>query len=99
MADHLFAISRADIFEIYPRILTEILLSEELAKVRASAKERVIDLPSDFEWQLKMYFRLLEHQKQINQAVEQGMWVVWKITCDVTEGFAKQILDLFTTYM
>lgn len=74
MADHLFTVSRADIFEVYPKILKEILTSEELTKVRkSSAQEQVIDLPSDFEWQLKMYFRLLEHQKQINHAVEHGM--------------------------
>lgn len=72
-ADHLFYVSRANIFEVYPRILNEILLSEELAKIRGSAKERIIDIPSDFEWQLKMYFRLLDRQKQINHAVEQGM--------------------------
>lgn len=78
MADHLFTVSRADIFEIYPKILKEILTSEELARLRSVSSssaivERAIDIPSDFEWQLKMYFRLLEYQKQINHAVEKGM--------------------------
>lgn len=65
MADHLFTVSRADIFEIYPKILKEILTSEELARLRSSGSatlERAIDIPSDFEWQLKMYFRYLHLQ-------------------------------------
>uniref|UniRef100_A0A336M9L1 CSON014079 protein n=1 Tax=Culicoides sonorensis TaxID=179676 RepID=A0A336M9L1_CULSO len=75
MADHLFTVSRADIFDIYPKILKEILTSEELARLRTGTTtlERSIDIPSDFEWQLKMYFRLLEYQKQINHAVEKGI--------------------------
>lgn len=77
MADHLFTVSRADIFEIYPKILKEILTSEELSRLRSSGStatlERAIDIPSDFEWQLKMYFKLLEYQKKINHAVEKGM--------------------------
>jgi hypothetical protein len=52
-ADHLFYVSRANIFSIYPKILKEILLSEELTRVREGLTGSLCFLPSDFEWQMR----------------------------------------------
>uniref|UniRef100_A0A182JNV3 Ubiquitin-protein ligase E3A n=1 Tax=Anopheles christyi TaxID=43041 RepID=A0A182JNV3_9DIPT len=78
-----FGMLRADIFSVYPEILREILVLEELLFRTKSitafghtitASDRVpLQLPSEFEWQLKQYFRLLEQQKKINAATEQGI--------------------------
>uniref|UniRef100_A0A182Y1K9 Uncharacterized protein n=1 Tax=Anopheles stephensi TaxID=30069 RepID=A0A182Y1K9_ANOST len=83
VSNHLFYVSRADIFSVYPEILREILVLEELLFRTKSitafghtitASDRVpLQLPSEFEWQLKQYFRLLEQQKKINAATEQGI--------------------------
>ncbi|XP_053679235.1 uncharacterized protein LOC128730226 [Anopheles nili] len=83
VSNHLFYVSRADIFSVYPEILREILVIEELLlrtkTITAfghtiTATDRVpLQLPSEFEWQLKQYFRLLEQQKKINAAAEQGI--------------------------
>lgn len=61
--DNLFYVSRANIFSIYPNILKKIVDAEE---EEYSPEKSVTTLPSDFEWQLKCYFRLLEQQKKIN---------------------------------
>ncbi|KFB49986.1 AGAP012365-PA-like protein [Anopheles sinensis] len=81
-SNHLFYVSRADIFSVYPEILREILVLEELFRAKPivafghtiAATDRVpLQLPSEFEWQLKQYFRLLEQQKKINAAAEKGI--------------------------
>lgn len=80
-ADYLFYVSRADIFSVYPTILQELLIVEELRRTKkvtplgftVSTDQLRLQLPSEFEWQLKQYFRLLEQQKKINAATESGM--------------------------
>ena len=78
-SDFLFYVSRANIFEIYPEILKELLVLEELKNQNVAVVNAFghilspIHLPSDFEWQLKQYYRLLEVQKKINKAVEKGV--------------------------
>ncbi|XP_055532411.1 uncharacterized protein LOC129722740 [Wyeomyia smithii] len=82
-ADYLFYVSRADIFSVYPSILQEILVLEELFRGKKStsfkgissahAEKVQLQLPSEFEWQLKQYFRLLEQQKKINAAEDKGI--------------------------
>lgn len=80
-ADYLFYVSRADIFSVYPSILQEILVVEELFRTKKvspigftiTTDQLRLQLPSEFEWQLKQYFRLLEQQKKINAATESGM--------------------------
>lgn len=62
-ADNLFYVSRAGIFSIYPRILEKLVAVDDLAY---SPEKNVITLPSDFDWQLRCYFRLLEQQKKLN---------------------------------
>jgi hypothetical protein len=62
-ADNLFYVSRAGIFSIYPDILKKMVVLDDMAY---NPERSVIALPSDFEWQLKCYFRLLEQQKKIN---------------------------------
>jgi hypothetical protein len=63
MGDNLFYVSRAGIFSIYPNILKRLVAIDDEAY---SPDKCFILLPSDFEWQLKCYFRLLEQQKKIN---------------------------------
>lgn len=62
-ADNLFYVSRAGIFSIYPSILQKMVVADDSAY---SPDKNYIALPSDFEWQLKCYFRLLEQQKKLN---------------------------------
>lgn len=63
MGDNLFYVSRANIFSIYPKILQKLASHDEESY---SIEKNIITLPSDFEWQLKCYYRLLEQQKRIN---------------------------------
>lgn len=72
----LFLVSRADIFAIYPQILKEILHSEELRRSQTGqlATDHVL-LPSDPDFQDRVYYRLLAVQKRINEQVESGMCV------------------------
>jgi len=65
MCDNLFYVSRANIFDIYPRILKKMVILDDMA-YSATSEKNVIQLPSDFDWQLKCYFRLLEQQKRLN---------------------------------
>lgn len=62
-ADNLFYVSRANIFSIYPKILRRMIIDDDAAH---NPEKVLITLPSDFEWQLKCYFRLLEQQKKLN---------------------------------
>lgn len=62
-ADNLFYVSRAGIFSIYPAMLSRMVDVDDEAY---SPEKNFIALPSDFEWQLKCYFRLLEQQKKLN---------------------------------
>ncbi|CAG9806104.1 unnamed protein product [Chironomus riparius] len=61
--DNLFYVSRANIFSIYPNILKKIVGVDD---ENYSPEKSIAILPSDFEWQLKCYFRLLEQQKKLN---------------------------------
>ncbi|EDW68587.1 uncharacterized protein Dvir_GJ12618 [Drosophila virilis] len=60
MSNQLFFLSLADIFSVYPAIFKE--RSTQLRKAKQ------IYLPSDEEWQDKMYFMLLEIQRQVNES-------------------------------
>lgn len=62
-ADNLFYVSRANIFSIYPSILKKMVIVDDMAY---NPEKSFVALPSDFEWQLKCYFRLLEQQKRLN---------------------------------
>lgn len=65
----LFVINRADIFSVYPQIFSEILSAESAR--RAPSKE-VASLPSDAEYQERVYYRLLAVQKGINDLIDGG---------------------------
>lgn len=67
MSNNLFFLSLADIFSVYPQIFNEIVSNKEIVTR--------IYLPSDAEWQDKMYYMLLEVQKTVNEAIESGKWV------------------------
>ncbi|XP_055384339.1 uncharacterized protein LOC129613998 [Condylostylus longicornis] len=73
MSDSLFFISSANIFSIYPTVFKEIFDAEdEKRKNDGPLKKDFVYLPSDFEWQDKIYYRLLEEQKQLGIAEESG---------------------------
>ncbi|XP_058835489.1 uncharacterized protein LOC131692450 isoform X2 [Topomyia yanbarensis] len=104
-ADHLFYVSRADIFSVYPTILQEILVLEELFRAKKvtafrttiSTEKVQLQLPSEFDWQLKQYFRLLEQQKKINAAEDSGIQLKTSIDLKETtlwESTVKSIEEL-----
>lgn len=69
--DQLLWTRSVDVFAIYPKTLKELLDADEL-KLKECPPIKLIQLPSDFEWKQKSYFRLLEHQKKINAAIDRG---------------------------
>lgn len=75
MDGSLFLISRADIFSIYPKIFKELLANDDADRQLAPSgrlPKDFFNLPSDYEWKLKVYFRLLEMQRKLNEAEERG---------------------------
>lgn len=70
----LFVISRADIFAVYPKILGQILEAEEIKRTKDGALARdFIPLPTDSDYQERVYYRLLTVQKGINDLIDSGM--------------------------
>lgn len=67
MSNQLFFLSLADIFSIYPTIFKELIATRQ--------KQTLIYLPSDVDWKERMYYRLLEVQKRVNEAIDNGVWV------------------------
>lgn len=65
MSNQLFFLSLADIFSVYPAIFKEV--SQQLRKPKQ------IYLPSDEEWQDKMYYMLLEIQRQVNEQNDENI--------------------------
>lgn len=75
MDGSLFLISRADIFSIYPKIFNELLATDDADRQVAPGgrlPKDFFNVPSDYEWKLKVYFRLLEMQRKLNEAEERG---------------------------
>lgn len=72
----LFVISRADIFAIYPQILTTILAAENAKRIFI---KDFINLPTDSDYQERVYYRLLAVQKAINDLIDSGAFVVFSI--------------------
>ena len=64
MSNNLLFLSLADIFSVYPKIFEELVANQEYFNQ--------IYLPSDPDWQDKMYYMLLEVQKNVNEALESG---------------------------
>ncbi|XP_031633541.1 uncharacterized protein LOC116347169 [Contarinia nasturtii] len=70
----LFVISRADIFAIYPKILANILHREELKRAKDGVlTQDFIPLPTDNDYQERVYYRLLAVQKGINDLIDSGI--------------------------
>lgn len=65
MSNQLFFLSLADIFSVYPAIFKEV--SQQLRKAKQ------IYLPSDEEWQDKMYYMLLDIQRQVNEQNDENI--------------------------
>lgn len=72
----LFVISRADIFAIYPQILTTILAAEN---AKRNFIKEFINLPTDSDYQERVYYRLLAVQKAINDLIDSGVFVAFCI--------------------
>lgn len=68
----LFVISRADIFAIYPQILATILAAEN---AKRNLIKDFINLPTDSDYQERVYYRLLAVQKAINDLMDSGALV------------------------
>lgn len=76
----LFVINRADIFAVYPKILTNILnIEEQKRSIDGSFSKDFISLPTDCDYQDRIYFRLLTVQKKINDLIDSGMYAVNKM--------------------
>lgn len=70
----LFVISRADIFAIYPKILAGILSAEDAKRAREGGLAKdFIHLPTDSDYQERVYYRLLAVQKNINDLLDSGV--------------------------
>lgn len=65
MSNQLFFLSLADIFSVYPSIFKELVATRE--------NQTLIYLPSDADWQERMYYRLLEVQKRVNETINSGV--------------------------
>ncbi|KAH8240099.1 hypothetical protein KR032_011201 [Drosophila birchii] len=65
MSNQLFFLSLADIFSVYPAIF-----KEQSKKLK---KSKQIYLPSDEEWQDKMYYMLLEIQRHVNDSSDESL--------------------------
>ncbi|XP_039966403.1 uncharacterized protein LOC120778596 [Bactrocera tryoni] len=79
MSNHLFFLSLADIFSVYPTIFKELVSTRE--------SQTLIYLPSDADWQERMYYRLLEVQKRVNEAVDSGVEVDYVAVRKDTHSF------------
>lgn len=63
----LLVISRANIFAIYPEIFKKLLAKEEQTREKQGLTSwDFISLPTDNDYQDRIYFRLLTIQKNIN---------------------------------
>lgn len=72
----LFVISRADIFAIYPKILTTIINADQLKRATDGILLKdFIYLPTDNDYQERVYYRLLAVQKSINDLIDSGVFV------------------------
>lgn len=73
-------LGEGNIFQVYPRLLAEILLQEEAARQEGDTSEaEKLVLPSDKEWRLQQYFYLVALQK--NLEMEQQVFSQASIQC------------------
>lgn len=68
-------LNRADIFAVYPRILKTILVAadEKTHTKDGSVTREIILLPTNSDYQDRVYNRLLTIQKAVNDAINNGM--------------------------
>lgn len=66
----LFVLSRANIFEEYPRLLTEIISAS-----KTNLNNTNFLLPSDSEYLDCIYYKMLSAQKNVNKKVVKKKWV------------------------
>lgn len=72
----LFVINRADIFAVYPRIFETILDAEDTFHVKdgSSSASDIIILPTNSDYQDRIYSHLLAIQKAVNDSINIGMY-------------------------
>lgn len=59
-----------NLFDVYPKLLAQLLLQEEAARQEGDTSEaEKLVLPSDREWRLQQYFSLVELQKKLEMQV------------------------------
>ncbi|XP_028028598.1 uncharacterized protein LOC114241818 isoform X1 [Bombyx mandarina] len=98
-----------NIFQVYPKLLAQLLLQEEAARQDGdtSEAERLI-LPSDKEWRLQQYFSLVALQKnlEINDDSEQQQkpveeppeeWAPWSFVVPAKNPHAPPPVSVKTT--
>lgn len=60
----------ANLFDVYPKLLAELLLQEEAARQGGDSSEaEKLVLPSDKEWRLQLYFNLVSMQRNLASQV------------------------------
>lgn len=80
----LFVINRADIFAVYPRIFNAILITDERVHTRDGSLSRdTILLPTNSDYQDRVYTRLLTIQKAVNDSINSGVYVIFSINMNV----------------
>ncbi|KAI8440024.1 hypothetical protein MSG28_001458 [Choristoneura fumiferana] len=87
-------LGEGNIFQVYPRLLAEILLQEEAARQEGDTSEaEKLVLPSDKEWRLQQYFYLVAMQKNLEMEQQQFKWDYTPILCeyrDIKENAAME---------
>lgn len=60
--------SDGNLFNVYPKLLAELLMQEDAARLEGGTSEaEKLVLPSDKEWRLTQYFNLVAMQKTLEQ--------------------------------
>lgn len=76
----LFVINRADIFAVYPRIFKAILITDEKACTRDGSRDTIL-LPTNSDYQDRVYNRLLTIQKAVNECINSGVYAILNLLC------------------
>ncbi|KAJ0179214.1 hypothetical protein K1T71_004926 [Dendrolimus kikuchii] len=89
-----------NLFDVYPKLLAQLLLQEEAARQAGDTSEaEKLVLPSDREWRLQQYFSLVELQKnlEIEEDVKKPVkpaedsleeWAPWNLVVSVKNPHA-----------
>ncbi|XP_073967356.1 uncharacterized protein [Choristoneura fumiferana] len=103
-------LGEGNIFQVYPRLLAEILLQEEAARQEGDTSEaEKLVLPSDKEWRLQQYFYLVAMQKNLEMEQENAAmepkpsdeapeeWAPWNLVVSIKNAHAPPPVAVHTT--